>query len=89
MQHRIPWEALQHAEDGALGTLPPSWRPPTLGEELSGRSDAPGRSLARYVLVVRVESSTGDERSDPNAGPFLSWVVSGPPHAFKPEGLAF
>lgn len=75
MQHRIPWEALQHAEDRAPGTLPPSRRPPTPGEELSGRLDAAGRSIARYALVVRVESSTGDKRSDPNAGPFLSWVV--------------
>lgn len=75
MQHRIPWEALQHAEERALGTLLPSWRPPNSGEALNGRSDAPGRSLAKYALVVRVESSAGDKWSDPNAGPFLSWVV--------------
>lgn len=67
----------------------PGGHPPQGGEELSGKSDAPGRSLAKYELVVRVESSTGDKGSDPNAGRFLSWVVSGPSHAFKPEGLAF
>lgn len=34
------------------------------------------RKVTRQItLVVRVESSTGDEPSDPNAGPFLSWVV--------------
>lgn len=48
---------------------------PTRGEEPNGRLDAPGRSLAKYALVVRVESSAGDKRSDPSAGPFLSWVV--------------
>lgn len=45
------------------------------GGGTGGRSDAPGRSLAKYVLVARVESSAGDKWSDPNAGPFLSWVV--------------
>lgn len=67
-------EALQQAEDRALGTLLPSWRPPNWGgETVNGRLDAPGRSLARCALVVPVESrARGQPVSDPNTEPFLS-----------------